>query len=582
MRLCIYISLYLLIYCSQESNIKAQKSARVLSPFHMIDKDYLPDDEVDLLIKFKENDNNDHKEYKLNSDTELFNKIQSLAHSDQFEIKKLFELPSERLLEWKKIGETKSGKELANLNLYYKVRFHHSKNDLMTSFYNELIKLEEIETAYFKKLISTKLINTNQYKSNTVDLTAEQRYLWDAPLGVSYEKAKEYAGYDGSNISVFDIEAGWNSDHEEFEELDYHDITQAPFVMKQDKSHGTAVMGIISAGANSFGIDGMAPKAKFSVHTICEDSKCNSYVYDIPIANTIDHMKAGEILLLEIQTKHPTFGMPAETFQDVFDLLETASAMGIIIIEAAGNGGINLDSDDHDGIFDTNIRDSGALLVGASSLGFDIGGTGIMGARYWATCYGNRIDLFAHGELVLSTGYGDLINENENIIYTSMFNGTSASSAIITGCAAVLQSVYFELTESYLSPKGILEALQKNATPSNSETDSIGVMPNLSEGLKFLSLTIGKETNEFNNDISVSPFITNGQISIVNLAESEKLESIHLLNIEGQLIHSFLLNDLQSGTILLTLQNSLTPGMYLLKIKASEKAKFETYKLISN
>ena len=60
-----------------------------------------------------------------------------------------------------------------------------------------------------------------------------------------------------------------------------------------------------------------------------------------------------------------------EYWQANFDVIRNATAKGIIVVEGAGNGTMNLDSSIYDGRFDRNVRDSGAIMVGDA--GPDVG-----------------------------------------------------------------------------------------------------------------------------------------------------------------------------------------------------------------
>ena len=54
-----------------------------------------------------------------------------------------------------------------------------------------------------------------------------------------------------------------------------------------------------------------------------------------------------------------------EYWNDIFDAVNAATASGVIVVEAAGNGEMNLDNARYDDRFNRNVRNSGALFVGA-------------------------------------------------------------------------------------------------------------------------------------------------------------------------------------------------------------------------
>jgi PKD repeat protein len=164
-----------------------------------------------------------------------------------------------------------------------------------------------------------------------------------------------------------------------------------------------------------------------------------------------------------------------EYFQSEFDAIATATANGTIVVEAGGNGATNLDDPVYGGLFNRFIRDSGAILVGASE----------SDART-PTCFtnfGTRIDAHGWGRNVTTLGYGDLFNPNgdENQRYTGVFNGTSSASPIVTGAAASIigVSLAFGQGYGYRSPWEIRQILNETGTPQTGSGGNIGPLPDL-------------------------------------------------------------------------------------------------------
>ena len=56
---------------------------------------------------------------------------------------------------------------------------------------------------------------------------------------------------------------------------------------------------------------------------------------------------------------------PVEADESVFNAIQYAVANRIVVVEAAGNGGVNLDGAACGTTFDRTRRDSGAIIVGA-------------------------------------------------------------------------------------------------------------------------------------------------------------------------------------------------------------------------
>jgi serine protease len=77
---------------------------------------------------------------------------------------------------------------------------------------------------------------------------------------------------------------------------------------------------------------------------------------------------AGDVMLLEQQAPGPGGAfVPLEVLPAVYDAIRLATQDGIIVVEAAGNGGVDLDA--LGSPFPAGKPDSGAIVVGAGSGG---------------------------------------------------------------------------------------------------------------------------------------------------------------------------------------------------------------------
>jgi hypothetical protein len=191
-------------------------------------------------------------------------------------------------------------------------------------------------------------------------------------------------------------------------------------------------------------------------------------------------MNFGDVLLLEAQTSLYGYTMvPVEIEPAVFDVIRLATALGVVVVQAGGNGGVDLDTVVNPGgeqIFNrgsADFRDSGAIIVGAGS-------SMAPHTRLGFSCFGSRIDCYGWGENVntLSTnGTGTSTTD-----YTTTFNGTSSASPIVTGAALAVQGMAEANLFHRFSPwqlRAILSNPANGTASQNPAVDRIGVMPNL-------------------------------------------------------------------------------------------------------
>jgi hypothetical protein len=325
---------------------------------------------------------------------------------------------------------------------------------------NALGRLDQVQTAYVMRPVCPPV--------NPVDdpLSLKQGYLDEAPVGIDARYAWGLRGGDGAGIGFVDLERGWKLDHPD---LAAAGITLISGLNKDFRAHGTSALGEVLMVDNSIGGIGIAPAATGRVVSQWQDPNSDSPNTAAAIHSAAAEMSPGDVLLLEAQDLDPAGAKsywPVEVADAVYEAIVTATAAGIVVVEAAGNGEHDLDqytNKEGKRVFDRtspDFRDSGAIMVAA-------------GYSDDHTCpdysnRGNRIDCYAWGDSVETTDIGPPP-------YRSDFGGTSAASPIVAGAALIVQGLAKVCGRRYSSQQ-MRDILKTNGTKS---PDPIGVMPNL-------------------------------------------------------------------------------------------------------
>jgi serine protease len=225
---------------------------------------------------------------------------------------------------------------------------------------------------------------------------------------------------------------------------------------------------------NTRGGVGIAPAGKGRVVSYARD---DGFGIAGAILDAVAVMGFGDLLLLEVQLGVNGQLWPVEIDNSVYEAIRLATALGIVVVEAAGNGGNDLDQfrDFNTGrlIFNRNspdFRDSGAIFVGA-------GTSTLPRTKSSFTNYGSRIDAHAWGDSITTTAT-DLADNPT--LYTDGFNGTSGASPIVTGAGMIIQGIVNANLGFKLSPLQVRRLIGQAGTPTtNPAADKIALMPNL-------------------------------------------------------------------------------------------------------
>lgn len=406
-----------------------------------------------------------------------------VAVSEKNQVEKISRLftRSEELLDAQRLeGQRRSGKHLADLNNYYRVILPEGSDP--EPFIDALNSLKIIEIAFPVPRPAV----AEDIPPDTPDFSGDQGYLYDAPEGIDAPSVWQIEGGTGAGVKIIDIEGAWHFDHEDFKEAFYAEIEEDYW-----PDHGDAVIGIMIGQHNGYGIDGICPDAEIGGQTIGDVYPDGGWpnVADI-IDTVVQQLDPGDLYLIELHAEFSGVLSPMETWQDNFDVIETASANGIICMEAAGNGSSDLDADLYDGRFDPENRHSGAILVGAGAP--PSGNYGPDRCRLDFSNYGQRVDLQGWGREVTTAGYGDLFYPNSDELqwYTNSFSGTSSATPIVSGAVACIQGIYKARNdgEDVLSAQEIRDILVESGSPQSDDglQGHIGPRPNLSEAINLL------------------------------------------------------------------------------------------------
>ena len=338
-------------------------------------------------------------------------------------------------------------------------------------------------------------------------LRVHQEYLNPAPVGIDASYAWMFPGGDGSGrVGFIDIEQGWMFNHEDIR------VNQLPTTglnHYQHQDHGAAVLGIIMMQDNSVGGIGITPKVEGNV--ISQWRPNGSFNTADAIMAAVDHLGFGDVLLLEAHSFDLLYNErvgPVEILDATFEAVRLATALGIVVIEAAGNG-MDVMGNDLDLFIDHNsknilnrssscFKDSRAIIVAGAS-------RGVPHVKSKYSNFGSRIDCYAWGENVVTAGISPRCSGSSINSYSADFSGTSSASAIIAGAAIAVQSITEAKYDFRIGPVQMRKLLGGEMYGTHSanghRVDKIGVMPDLR---KIIDLGINSELLPFEKRLSRS------------------------------------------------------------------------------
>jgi subtilisin family serine protease len=346
----------------------------------------------------------------------------------------------------------------------------------------------------------------------TPDFIAMQGYLDPAPVGVDARFAWTRAGGGGEGVTVIDIEAAWRFSHEDLRH-DHGGAQGHQSPQRHLRNHGTAVAGIVVADRGPSGVTGISPEASFrGIFALNADNPDGPEVA-AAVRSASQSLHRGDIILIELQHPGPPDFeprkdrrgyIPVEWWPENFAAIKAATARGILVIETAGNGDVDLDDpvydagdafpDDWKNPLRRGAHDSGAILVGAGAPPEHFvpeelrAETGPARSRLPFSNYGRAIDVQGWGRGVTTCGYGTLQGgPSENYWYVDRFGGTSSAGAIVAGVLACVQGIRRRRRLPPLTPAEARQLLRRTGSrqvahgAATARNRRIGSLPDLRE-----------------------------------------------------------------------------------------------------
>lgn len=249
--------------------------------------------------------------------------------------------------------------------------------------------------------------------------------------------------------------------------------------------HGTHVAGIIAADrTNHIGIDGIADDAQIMMVRVVDDGDEHDKDIALAIRYAVDH--GAKVINMSFGKSFS----PQKAWID--EAVKYAASKDVLLVHAAGNEHINLDSSDN---FPTPVYMDGAdtapnwITVGASG-DAKIGGLVASFSNYGKT----SVDVFAPGVKIYST----VLNNGYDFA-----DGTSMASPVVAGVAALLREYFPQF-----SAEQIKYIIEKSAVAPDEKV----TIP-------------GTETSVSLSDLCTSGGIVNAYAA-VKLAETLKAEKL--------------------------------------------------------
>ena len=388
----------------------------------------------------------------------------SISTADREEYNMYLDAKAEYNKEYQETAETKQ-------------RYEEIKNQIVTA-HNAISKALGTED-YTKEQVAALKPETQQeqqYKSGILNIQNNVNENIPEALKELDDALDYYSGRLDTHFNLnLDGRAKVGDDPYDITDTDYgNNKVSGPDPKKEDAKHGTHVAGIIAANRdNKVGLKGVANNAKILVVRAVPDG--DEYDKDIALGIRYAVDNGAKVI-------NTSFGKYfSQNPEWVIDAIKYAADKDVLIVNAAGNEGLDLDKkrvypNDQDPKQTSEIADN-FLTVGA--LNYEYGANLVANFSNYGK---SNVDVFAPGTKIWST------TPNNTYEY---LQGTSMAAPAVTGIAAIIRGYYPQL-----SAKQVKQIIMDSGL-STEATVVLGGDANNTSKFQNLS-TSGKMANLYN------------------------------------------------------------------------------------
>ncbi len=302
-----------------------------------------------------------------------------------------------------------------------------------------------------------------------------QPNLGEPPGGMAVFDSPVWPASAGQGVRLAFLAPGYQRDHPDYRHLEVRDLRPP---VRHDRGLGTWTLGVLAAQPIHAGLVGICPKVQpVFVRPWTERpglGDLHSTADAAALACTV--LQAGDVLLLA----HAAAAGPVERDLATFAAIQLATALGIHVIQAAGDRALDLDGPEHQGLYDRSLRDSGAVMV-----------TGYLrrplpppsAIRIWGA-HGTRIDAHAPAPIYTTKPSGT----HRHLV--QWFQGSTAAATQVAGVVALASGAVQQQGGAPVDPERMRALLTATGTPAMMESDRAiaGTQPNLGALLKALGV----------------------------------------------------------------------------------------------